>query len=162
MEHLEEFVASATKLLDYPEDMDTNGFVAYDIAVISGEESSVRLIKALSIFNENNPLTDWGWDFHLKQTLYREISLERAKSFLIYALHQHLPFYYSGRFDQEELSGIANYFLEGECLTAFTNHGSFSSSGATWSNVRSPETHESFLALVGDDKVRIFNCWEND
>ncbi|MBU6953183.1 hypothetical protein [Hahella sp. HN01] len=157
MKHLADFFKSTASLLEYPEDLDYECFVVYDISL---KEASLE--SALKIFNEMNPLKIWDWPFELCMEKYKQIESSEAAPYLIHFIGDHLRYENGVSISEERLEELAQVFIQGEWGSIYVNHGSITRHGCSFSIVRCPECHESFMALVGANKVRMLNCWESD
>ncbi|MDV2079383.1 hypothetical protein [Marinobacter xestospongiae] len=157
MRHLSEFFQSAANLLEYPEDLDRECFVVYEIAL-----KEVSLKSALKTFNETNPLEKWDWPFDLGMDKYKCLESSEAVSYLKHFIGDHLRYENGAAIDEEHLENLALVFLQGEWDSIYVNHGSVTRNSCGFSIVRCPECHESFMALMGSDRVRILSCWESD
>jgi len=87
MEHLSDFFTKTANLLEYPDDLDQESFVVYQIPV-----SNASLISALATFNEINPLEIWDWCFDLDIGKYRSLPMSEAVYYLKHFIGEHLRY----------------------------------------------------------------------
>ena len=157
MKHLSEFFQSAANLLEYPEDLDRECFVVYEIPL-----EEVSLESAIKVFNEMNPLKTWDWPFDLGMEKYKRLASSDAVAYLKHFIGDHLRYENGVAIAEELLEDLAQVFLRGEWRSIYVNHDSVTKNSCGFSIVRCPECHESFMALLGSDRVRILSCWESD